>query len=196
MRKNKEGEKYMNNFEKKLYEFLGVNIFRKYFLFTWEKFANIIKFPVGYRLESMTISGIEKYKKEVVGFGKTHFVFMLATLLFFPILSPQALILSTVLHSYCIMTQRYNYIRINEVLKKHQKRNEKEGTSTSPIKEPKIEIKNIESKELQKTNNIATNISKKRAYLEKVREYLQNEYIIQNNNQYGESFSINSTKKM
>ena len=94
------------------------------------------------------------------------------------------------------MTQRYNYIRINEVLKKHQKRNEKEGTSTSPIKEPKIEIKNIESKELQKTNNIATNISKKRAYLEKVREYLQNEYIIQNNNQYGESFSINSTKKM
>lgn len=123
------------NVEKKIYEFLGVNIFRKYVLGTWEKIANKLKIDIGYRIKDRSINGLENYKKLSKGFAYAH----LGLFLFF--LSIGGIFFSKgiewfniIFNLYCIMVQRYTHIRINEIIerhneleKKHQERDQKEN---------------------------------------------------------------------
>lgn len=121
MKKNK-------NIEMRIYELLGVNIFRKYILFTWEKIAKLIKLDVGYRLDKLNIEGLNNYKINIILFAIGHslvifFIFVQS------IISHKALsdnLFSILLNSYCIMTQRYNYVRINQLIEKMTKRYERQ----------------------------------------------------------------------
>ena len=121
MKKNK-------NVEMCIYELLGVNIFRKYILFTWEKIAKLIKLNVEYRIDKLNIEGLNNYKKNIISFAMVHSI-----LLFFifvqSIISHKALsynLFNILLNSYCVMTQRYNYIRINQLIKKMTSRYERQ----------------------------------------------------------------------
>ena len=106
--------------ELKIYELLGVNIFRKKILFTWEKIAKLLHINVGYRLEDYSTESFEEYKDIAKWFAIAH-AFVMAFLLTVHIsysASALAYIFNIFMNSYCIMTQRYNYIRINKILEK------------------------------------------------------------------------------
>lgn len=111
------------NIEKKIYESLGINFFRKYILFSWEKICKIFNFDPGYRIASKNIKGLKKYKKLSIGFANSHLlVIVLAIIL--GILNQASIVFFIVhilINSYCIMTQRYNIIRIDEIIEKHNK---------------------------------------------------------------------------
>lgn len=105
--------------EKKIYELLGVNIFRKYILFTWEKIANLIHLPIGYRIENLSIDTIKKYKIQTKSFAFAHLACFFALI---PLCSnPFSWIYNIFLNFYCIIVQRYNYLRIKDVEEKYEK---------------------------------------------------------------------------
>ena len=113
----------IRDIEKKIYELLGVNIFRKYFLFTYEKLWKPFGGTPGYRIKNKTINDIEGYKSQAKGFAIAHFIFLICVVgiyYFFHVLTELQLITQLILNPYCIMTQRYNCIRINEILEKHK----------------------------------------------------------------------------
>lgn len=131
------------NIEKKIYEFLGVNIFRKYILFTYDKLWKLLGGAPGYRIKSKTINGIQNYKIQAKAFAAVHFInliFIIGSYYLFHTLSEFYLILSMIINSYCIITQRYICIRINEILQKHkelEKRREEKHKELERIKEEK-----------------------------------------------------------
>lgn len=112
----------IRNIEKKIYEILGVNIFRKYVLFTWDKLWKPIGGAPGYRIKNNTINDIEEYKTTAKGFAYVHFWISIDIigLYFFHCIPKSSLILHLILNPYCIMTQRYTCIRINEILEKYK----------------------------------------------------------------------------
>ena len=113
MKKNK-------NVEMRIYELLGVNIFRKYILFTWEKIAKSININVRYRIDKLNIEGVINYKKYIIGFIITHSILLLdifvQCIIYHRPLSNA--LFGIILNSYCIMTQRYNYIRMKQLIKR------------------------------------------------------------------------------
>lgn len=105
--------------EKKIYELLGVNVFRKYILFTWEKIAKFLHIDVGYRLDDMSIDSLKGYKTRAISFAIAHIVCFIICL---PIVNGLASGLTNFfLNFYCIIVQRYNYIRIEEIEEKYNK---------------------------------------------------------------------------
>ena len=139
------------NIEKRIYEYLGVNIFRKYFLFTYEKLMKLFHIPIGYRLEEKNIDGIKKYKKFLKSFALGHsmLLIMIIISIFYIKMKCYQIILNVGLNLYCIMVQRYNQIRINEILEKYQ-----ELEIRKKIKE-KNNIRNQNCSNLQKANIIS-----------------------------------------
>lgn len=110
--------------ELRLYELLGVNVFRKYVLFTWEKIAKFIHLPIGYRIDEYSTSGFKFYQIKAITFAIAH-LGLLAYTIVNCILSSTPIWrywLSVLLNSYCIMTQRYNYKRIGKILERRKQR--------------------------------------------------------------------------
>ena len=110
--------------ELRLYELLGVNVFRKYVLFTWEKIAKFIHLPIGYRIDEYSTTGFKFYQIKAIAFAIAHSG-LLAYTIVDCILSSSPIWnywLSILLNSYCIMTQRYNYIRIGKILERKKQR--------------------------------------------------------------------------
>lgn len=92
-------------------------------MFTYDKLWKPIGGAPGYRIESKTIKGIEEYKSNAKNFAFAHLWFLTFVMCLYCVLHliPKfALILEIILNSYCIMTQRYHCIRINEILEKHR----------------------------------------------------------------------------
>lgn len=131
------------NIEKKIYEFLGVNIFRKYVLFTYEKIWKLIGFKektIGYKIQDFSSRGLEKFKSNRKFLAKVHiFNFILINSLYgftalTDNLSPLLLgmwLTGNLIDLYSIMTQRYNYIRLNEILKKREERQQKKENNNN-----------------------------------------------------------------
>lgn len=65
MKKNK-------NIEMHIYELLGVNIFRKYILFTLEKIFKSINIDVGYRIKKLNIEEVINYKYKTILYAIAH----------------------------------------------------------------------------------------------------------------------------
>lgn len=114
------------NIEKKIYECLGVNIFRRYVLFTWEKIAKLIKLNVGYRIKDGSVDSLKSYKSLSKGFAVAHAI-LLVIIVITGLCMPSTLswwIINVGLNTYCVMVQRYTHIRINELLEKMESRNQ------------------------------------------------------------------------
>lgn len=112
-------------FEKKIYECLGVNLFRKYVLFYIEKIWKIFSDQdiIGYRLNNFSIESVKKYKNVTKGFACAHFLVFIIS---FPDMTTVSDFLFNLLsNGYCIMVQRYNSIRIDETVEKYEKLMEK-----------------------------------------------------------------------
>lgn len=125
------------NTEKKIYELLGVNIFRKYVLGTWEKLWKIFRLDklLAYKITDMSENGLKYYKIQSKGFAAVHIGLLVYEIINgILITSSMAWWVTNIgLNLYCIMTQRYTHIRINEILEKKeelkQRREERENSS-------------------------------------------------------------------
>lgn len=150
-----------NDMEKNIYELLGVNIFRKYVLFTWNKLCKPIGGAPGYRIKNIAISDIEEYKSQAQVFGFTHVGMLIgmAVLYYFHIIPHLFFIVELFLNSYCIMTQRYTCIRINTILEKHkelEKRKENKANKTELL-DYDLNLKN-QSEKLEKQTQMPSSI--------------------------------------
>ena len=164
----------------RIYELLGVNIFRKYILFTCEKIFKSINIDVGYRIKKLNIEGVINYKKYIIGFTITHSILLLdifvQCIIYHKALSD--FLYSILLQSYCIMTQRYNYIRMKQLIKRLTPKYERQKD------EIKKELKKEDSKLLDHTYKIVdkkereTNISFDdliaNASIEQLKQYREN----------------------
>ena len=118
----------------KIYKMLGVDVFRKYFLFTYEKFLNLLHIDIGYRIGNVNYESLNRYKGNMRYFAIVHAVLLVA--LFVPALvNPVLFIAHVSLNTYCILVQRYNSIRINNLIKKTEPKYVKEKNDlTNEIK--------------------------------------------------------------
>lgn len=135
--------KKINDIEKKFYEILGVKLFKKIVMFIYDIIAKIISLslPKQYRKAFLKSKGttnytigsiksldnIKKFKKELLFNGFVHICGAIIALSFLgeSILNKTPSILPIALNStflginiYCVMLQRYNYIRIKKVIEK------------------------------------------------------------------------------
>lgn len=136
--------------ELRIYEFLGIKIFRKmaFILMKVLSYPFTIKMSKeqrksffngasNYRMKKGNgLQDLRDFKKMLILNASIHACALLA-------LAPNVIkiisgafstmsttlvvttIIATIINAYCIMLQRYNWVRINEVLKKHSKRDEK-----------------------------------------------------------------------
>lgn len=169
MKKNK-------NIELKIYELLGVNVFRKYVLFTWEKIAKFFNLDVGYRLDKINTYGLLNYKERAKIFALMHTILLIGWSIF-QITYPSSLVdilYNLIINGYCIMVQRYNIIRINNLIEKQidkykgKKEKNEENNLVSKINTHKIKKENIIEKSLSNKNSIES-LKKYREYLEKIK---------------------------
>ncbi len=110
----------------------------------------------GYRIKSKKIDDIEEYKFLAKGFAFAHLVFLMVLigLCIFNWMPKFSLVINLIFNSYCIMTQRYTCIRINEILEKYkelEKRREEKQKSEEEILDfdlsPTNQFEKLEEKE-------------------------------------------------
>ena len=133
MRKNDK------SIEMRIYELLGVNIFRKYILFTWEKIAKLLRLPIGYRLDELSVEGCMRYKMMTKAFAIAHLIMYPCLAIYAILLNPTAplwhIMLWTILNTYCIITQRYTTLRINRIIKKMELRQKRQTNINNDVVE-------------------------------------------------------------
>ena len=165
--------------EKKIYELLGVKIFRKYVLFTYDKLWKPFGGAPGYRIKNKTINDIEGYKSQAKGFAIAHFgllIFIVGIYYFFHAITESGFIIQLILNPYCIMTQRYNCIRIDEILEKY-----KALEKTKEEKQKLLDRQQELDENIGNSEDMLLNVSKKTA-----------EQINQKQSEEKEPFSINN----
>ena len=110
--------------EKRIYECLGVLLFRDKILFSLEKIANKLNINMKYRIDKYNLDSLKKYKKDAKDTGWGHFWSMIlgAPILLLVFYEPISLIIFIVLNIYSIMMQRYNIIRIDELIERLEKK--------------------------------------------------------------------------
>jgi hypothetical protein len=142
--------------EKRIYELLGVNFFRKYILGAYQALWNAIFVLTGskfsfmkdiYKMRNFSTEGLKSFKTLSKKLALEHFIMLLFWTGLIVLTEGKCLnffntfIICTDI--YAIMTQRYNHIRINEFLKKQEelemRRAEKENLNIF-TKKPKAII--------------------------------------------------------
>lgn len=149
------------NLEIKIYELLGIKYFKKFvlklrdivyslFFFIPKEELEIIKNrPDNYKMGiTDKKEKILKYKKSLYFNGSVHIFGMFYSMLC--IIFTENLIfhlICFIINMYCVMLQRYNYIRINNLLKKVE-------LKEKSIKSMPKEVNNINNKQIEVNNKI------------------------------------------
>lgn len=143
--------------EKKIYECLGVNVFRKYVLFTWEKIAGLFHLPIGYRMEDLSIDAIKNYKSRTKAFTIAHIIafFIMIPMCF----NPLSWMYNILINFYCIIVQRYNFLRIKEVEEKFEKLQ-----ALKMKRQKRLENKDKNTLSLEKVNELINLLSNSSEY--------------------------------
>lgn len=126
-----------NNIEMKIYEILGVKIFRKIVfkisdfclkkLLTKEEQEDFSKNTTNYKMGKVSdLDDIKNYKKQMYFNAIVHIIGTFLGLTTFSYKTGFFNTLFTILNAYCVMLQRYNIIRINKVINKFSLKYEKE----------------------------------------------------------------------
>lgn len=128
--------------EIKLYEKIGVRHFKNFLM--WLE-AKLIPNPeyrkvFNYNLMSRNLTSVKQFKKMLILNGSVHsvgviycFLMIIASIrlkIFFS-LSTLAFIAVFMVNLYCVLLQRYNWIRINKVLKKKKLIDESKSNNDS-----------------------------------------------------------------
>lgn len=117
----------MENLEMKIYEKLGVKKFKNFVLNLNAKATNNKKIKGNnyYLDQGHGLEDLKKFKFELLFNGYLHtyssiacVVFMMGSMI--PITLYPVAIASITLNTYCVMLQRYNWIRINKAIKKNE----------------------------------------------------------------------------
>jgi hypothetical protein len=106
---------------KRMYEFLGIIYFKKFLLWLMSKiiFKKKSEIRGGYFLSKYSYKGIKKYIKMTYSYEGWHlFAFILCVIDFHYTFVK---IFCIILNLYCIMLQRYNRLRILEIINKYNK---------------------------------------------------------------------------
>lgn len=196
-----------NDLELKIYEALGVKQFRS-LVFRLEKVIHHKDKGknINYHVKRMNVDQLENFKKYLYFNGFIHVrnsillsIIILVNVFAFSKASLAILILDLIKNLYCVMLQRYNYVRINDTITKmnsfferRNKRREEEfkkSKSYERISADSID-KNIEQLEnlkkfLQGTDDIIMDSDYKESLL-MLREYFQPN---KDTNQQAKSFS-------
>ena len=134
MREKKE------NFELELYEVIGIKTFRKMVFVLRDTLIRIIYFwmskerinellndgAVGNNYsvnKTKGIKGFKDFKKAIIFNAFVHIIALV--LLFFGTFSLKTFVLGLI-NLYCIILQRYNWIRVNRIIKRGEKREERQ----------------------------------------------------------------------
>ena len=193
-------KKRREKIELKIYQFLGVKQFRA-LTFKLEKLVHIkdkkqnhnyhINPDSGKSLINCTIDEMEDFKKKLYYNGSIHvknLIFLAITslvILIVPTFNKYLLILNLVLaikDAYCVMLQRYNYIRISNTIDKRKCRlkSKVEKTTNQIVKQDNLEITKFNSMSVDKIllsaktdENISFDINDKEQ-LYQLREFLIN----------------------
>ncbi len=205
-----------SNVEIKIYELLGVKIFKKMVL----SFGNMITFQMSflydkemtkeerkqlsnvissnYRLgKNKNFESIKKFKKQLFYNLTCHTLMLFLNLVTVPsTTSTSILILPILINSYCIMLQRYNIIKINSVIEKTKYKYEKQkDTIKAELKKYDSAIENhtytLIYKKVKETPITFDDLinSANIEQLKKYRDYLKRFYIANQNNQDNISLS-------
>lgn len=143
--------KKINDIEKKIYEILGVKLFKKICMFIYDVIYKTISLsvPKQYRKEFLKskettnytigsikdIEGLKKFKKELLfnGFVHTCGIIICLDFIGLNIFGETPSIAGVVfniaflgVNTYCVMLQRYNYIRIKKAIEKAKPKYEAE----------------------------------------------------------------------
>ena len=123
--------------ELKFYEKIGVKHWKRFLMWLMAKLTPDTKHRKGsnYYLKYQRISAVKQFKKMLILNGTIHFVGSIYCLMFimgnilgnniFSFSTP-ILIVFFGMNLYCLLLQRYNWIRINKVLKKKKLIDQKE----------------------------------------------------------------------
>ena len=161
--------------EKKIYELLGIKVFRK-LVFTLEKFLHIKdkKKNINYHLKQKNLSSIQDFKKYLFYNGSIHIRNLIRGIIIIPIMLLFSintifiisLIALLIKDLYCVMLQRYNWIRICETEKKLQAHRERK----------------IAKEEIKEYNSIKENAEKQKIAeeIELLKQFKQ--FVIEKNN--------------
>lgn len=110
--------------EQKIYRSLGVNYYRKFIIWIKLKYDKLRGKPDtdNYFLKSYSDEGIDFLKKQFIKNAQIHLIGVLACIpALFLTEHPwvQIIAVPLILHNlYCVMIQRYNIIRINQIQEK------------------------------------------------------------------------------
>lgn len=166
--------------EKRIYELLGVNLFRKYILGGYQALFNKIFFITGltkryglkdmYKMRNFSTEGLKSYKKWSKVYAIEHICSFIIQGTVLVLKTPRTFLicwlsLAMIIDVYATMTQRYHHIRINKIL---EKMNKKDNNNTENI----MEIDNQEVS--MKKKNITSYAEEKSLSLEERKKELEN----------------------
>lgn len=188
------------NLELRIYEFLGIKIFRKMafilmkvlnYPFTIkmskEQRKNFFNSIINYRMKKGNgLQDLRDFKKMLILNASIHTYALLKLALnvikiiigAFSVMSTTLVvttIIFTIINVYCIMLQRYNWVRINDVLKRHSKteENKKEILKDELRKEDSLLDEHIYkmTNALKRQKEISFEELLRKADLERLKEY-------------------------
>ena len=177
--------------EVKIYELLGIKLFKK-FVFKLEKIIHRKdgKKNINYHIKnSNDMESVDNFKKFLYYNGAIHTknlifdipVIILMIMFRYNLILIVPIMLWSIKDIYCIMLQRYNWLKINSFEEKLQVRKDKRiERRVEEIDKEKIKV-NLAQKEIDK-NELVAELEKMRNYLMKIRS--------ENNELHIETFDI------
>lgn len=188
--------------EKRIYELLGVNLFRKYVLNSYQKILNGLFFITGitkffgirdiYIMNDFSTEGLKKYKKWSKVYAVEHVCsfLLMSAMLGLPdlsILLTCSILFVMITDIYAIMTQRYHHIRINDILEKREKLQKKLEERTSDeekIKSMLLQSKSQDIISITLAKEKPLSLEERRKELENFREFVSTENIMDHSDEY------------
>lgn len=178
-------------FEVKIYELLGIKLFKKA-VFKLEKIIHRKdgKKNINYHIKnSNDMESVDNFKKFLYYNGAIHTknlifdipVIILMIVFRYNLILIVPIMLWLIKDIYCIMLQRYNWLKINDFEEKLQvRKNKRIERRVEEIDKEKIKV-NLEQKEIDK-NELVAELEKMRNYLMKIKS--------ENNELHIETFDI------
>ncbi len=193
----------INDFELKLYEKLGIKKFKKYIIGLKDslidtKYMNNPKGKEEYKKKhtnyslgtAKTLDDLKSHKKEMLFNGIVHTMSLISCISILattPVVLPlsalnligyTSTLLVTVINTYCVMLQRYNWIRFDKVIeknnasdmKKKQKAKKELKEKDKELSEHKYKVKKV-SKRFSKEKEVTLDEIVEHATLSELREY-------------------------
>ncbi len=143
----------MKTKEEKIYEALGVKYFKKFVLLIGYFITRRKKVLDGngsnYFLEDGTVDGMKEYIGDLMSNARGHAIAFLVNIVAASIgtISTTSIIIisvANIINLYCVMLQRYNYIRVSRAIKRKELIESKRNNNIPTVNEDNYRLKLLE----------------------------------------------------